>query len=614
MIPSRSLVFELTLSVAACAAGSVEAGPSADLRHRAHVRRPVAAALCDDGALLAVANQRSGTVTLIDVHSLTVSGEYRIGERLSAIVPMPDAKGLLVTDEARDELLVVKLSAAGLNVVGRISTPRAPVDVAVSSGKQWIAVACLWSHRVLLLSPEVFTRGPRMSASAARLEEGRSLAGTLNGRVIRLPFAPRMQVFLPGEPARLVVADAFGGHLAVINAATADVESVRELPAHNMRGLSLSADGERLFVAHQSLSPRARTDFDDVHWGGLMQNSIRDLSLASVLDSRAKLLDGSRRIRLGQTGHAAADPAGIAIPSDFGPSRVDAGPLIVALSGVNEVLTITAITERHAVGARPLEVVWDEARQRAYIVCSLDDSVSVLDRLAAPSVTRIALGPRPTPTPRDRGERLFYDGRRSHDGWMSCHSCHTDGHTSGGRADTLSDGSFGTPKQIPSLLGTRDANPWAWNGQFRELHAQVSSSFTSTLQGDALRLPQINDVVAFLHALAPPPPVDEGTWTEDQRRTIDRGRELFGELGCRRCHVPPVTYTIDASFDVGFQDEAGLSEFNPPSLRGVSQRRRFLHDGRANSLQAVFSEQGHQLERTLSAEELDALVAFLQSL
>ena len=52
-------------------------------------------------------------------------------------------------------------------------------------------------------------------------------------------------------------------------------------------------------------------------------------------------------------------------------------------------------------------------------------------------------------TAADRGERLFFDGRLSHDGWLSCQSCHTDGHTNNALADTLGDGSFGAAKRLP---------------------------------------------------------------------------------------------------------------------------------------------------------------------
>ncbi len=220
----------------------------------------------------------------------------------------------------------------------------------------------------------------------------------------------------------------------------------------------------------------------------------------------------------------------------------------------------------------------------------------------------------PTLTSRDRGERLFFDAHQSLDGWLSCHSCHPDGHSIGRLADTFSDGSFGTPKRVLSLLGTRDNNPWGWTGKFRELYEQVSSSFSSSMQGPGVSISEAIDVVTFLHTLQPPPPVDEGTWDDEQLRQIAAGRRLFGDLGCGTCHVPPQTYTIDQVFDVGFEDEKHLTKFNPPSLRGVSQGKAYFHDRRSATLEAVFSEFGHQLPRDLSDAELQQLTAFLRSL
>jgi len=78
------------------------------------------------------------------------------------------------------------------------------------------------------------------------------------------------------------VADAFGGRLAVIDPETGAVESVREIPAHNIRGLALSADGRHLLVSHQVLSGRATTSLADVHWGNLLTNNLREVSLAGL--------------------------------------------------------------------------------------------------------------------------------------------------------------------------------------------------------------------------------------------------------------------------------------------------------------------------------------------
>ena len=58
----------------------------------------------------------------------------------------------------------------------------------------------------------------------------------------------------------------------------------------------------------------------------------------------------------------------------------------------------------------------------------------------------------------------------------------------------------------------------------------------------------------------------------------------------------------------------GNREFNPPSLRGVSSRDSFLHDGRARSLEEVFQKEKHPRGLTLSPQEVTELVAFLKSL
>ena len=65
---------------------------------------------------------------------------------------------------------------------------------------------------------------------------------------------------------------------------------------------------------------------------------------------------------------------------------------------------------------------------------------------------------------------------------------------------------------------------------------------------------------------------------------------------------------------MGLADEKGLSKYNPPSLLGVGQGYSFFHDGRAKTLEEVFTIHGHQLSRELSNFELADLLRFLRSL
>jgi len=191
---------------------------------------------------------------------------------------------------------------------------------------------------------------------------------------------------------------------------------------------------------------------------------------------------------------------------------------------------------------------------------------------------------------------------------MSCHSCHTDGHTNGLLNDNLGDGSYGAPKRVLSLLGTVNTGPWAWNGQVSSLENQVRHSITTTMRGPEPTHRDVTDLSAYVRSLSWPAPP---RISADQ--DVRHGERLFIALKCDRCHAPPL-YTSPASYDVGLVDEVGERKFNPPSLRGVGQRPRLFHDNRARSLTEVLTRFRHQVGRTLSEEEVAELVRFLQSL
>ncbi|MEO1997486.1 MAG: cytochrome c peroxidase, partial [Planctomycetaceae bacterium] len=198
--------------------------------------------------------------------------------------------------------------------------------------------------------------------------------------------------------------------------------------------------------------------------------------------------------------------------------------------------------------------------------------------------------------------------RLSHDAWISCHSCHTDGHSSGLLVDTLGDGDYGAPKRVPSLLGTGRTGPWGWTGQVKSLDEQVRKSVTTTMHGAELSDRQSADLVAFLKTLRMPasPHVHDA-------KLVRRGRLVFQGRGCARCHTGE-SLTSNATFDVGLSDELGRRAFNPPSLRGLSHRAAFFHDGRVERLEHVVGRIRHMLDDPLSDAESRALLTYLRSL
>ena len=570
-------------------------GSSAPAPSAARLRHPVAATFLDDGRTLCIANQRSGTLTLVDVQRERVRDELAVGEHLSDLAVLPGRKHALAVDEARHELVALAYDGFRLRVRARLPVAAYPVSVAIQADGKRATVASLWSRRLQVVD--------LTSLASAAASPSLRIAHTL-----RLPFAPRKQCVLPNS-SQVVVADAFGGHLALVDAAAGRLLAVHEMHGHNLHGLAVSGDGKELLIAHQILDQQVPITEEKIWRGILMTNIVSAIPLKELGQARADLDKASRRISVKGSGQGAADPAGLAV--------LDAEQFAVALAGVNEVALVAADGDgvrRVLVGRRPMAVLSAAPGQPVLVLNTFDDSLSIVDANRALVVGTIELGRLPTLSPADRGERLFFDAHLSRDGWMSCHSCHTDGHTNGLLADTLGDGTHGTPKRTLTLRGTALTDPWAWNGSMKYLQDQIEKSLTDTMHAPAVNGEQVNDLLSYLHTLTPPPPLDPVTASAEDREQVERGRRAFEKRGCVRCHIPPLTYSSHEAQDVGFADERGQRKFNPPSLRGVAQGYGFLHDNRAATLEDVFTKYRHKVGAGLSEEELADLLRFLRSL
>ena len=303
------------------------------------IRQPVALAVVNGGQTLLAANGRSGSLSVVDIASRKVVAEPAVGRGLADLAVLPDGRHLLAVDRAAGELLLVEYRDRSPRVVGRIAVAPDPVRVVVLGSGSSAVVASTWPRRLTFVS------------LAPRAPENREPA-LVDRRRPRPAVQPSRDGRLRGG-SRLVVADAFGGRLAVVDLHRRAIESVRSLPAHNIRGMTFSPDGRTLLVTHQVLNRLAQTTFDDVHWGQLIRNHLRVLRVESLLTAGpdSALLDGGRLLDLGDVGYAAGDPGAIAFDRR--------GNLIVALEGMDEVAIAAGVDQgprRVVVGRRPSAV------------------------------------------------------------------------------------------------------------------------------------------------------------------------------------------------------------------------------------------------------------------
>jgi cytochrome c peroxidase len=540
------------------------------------LRRPVALAVTDGGRWLFTANRRSGTVSVIDAQALEVRAEWEVGKSLSDLAGLPGQR-LLTLDDGTHELLLLGEAGPGLRVMERLPLSPYPARLALSADARRAFVSSPWSKRV-----DVVERG-----------EGQSLRRVTS---LELPFPPRE--ILPLEENRLIVADAFGGRLGLIDLEQGRVERVIEIPGHNIRGLAIQ-DGH-LIATHQRVEKNARTDREDIFWGVFITNGLLSLDLGALSDPGEDGLRGRRVLDLGNQAMGSGDPDRLI--------TTEGGEVVVSLAGVGRVAigrTSWPRLDQVRVGRRPTALA-ASPDGRLFVANTHSDSVTVVDIARRQALGEISLGPAGDLEAADRGELLFYDASLSLRSWMSCHSCHSEGHTSGILTDTQGDGSYGAPKRVPSLFGVGESGPWAWNGQIKTLSAQIEKSLRTTLHASSVSAEQVTALEAYLRALEPPVlPANEDA------EAVRQGEALFAQK-CSRCHTPPA-YTSAGPYEVGLVDEVGNRRFNPPSLRGVKHRSPLFHDGRARDVNEVLTRFRHPAGEIPPSDVRD-LVSFLKSL
>jgi len=263
-------------------------------------------------------------------------------------------------------------------------------------------------------------------------------------------------------------------------------------------------------------------------------------------------------------------------------------------------------------------------------------------------ITPVPPPPAAAPLKLALGERLFADPRLSHDGSLTCSSCHDmlSNGADGKRQRIARDGSI-LPFNTPTIFNAALSFRLNWEGNFRTLEAHIESSLenAANLATNATEVLKKLDadpevVRQFTRAYGHPPDrtslldaiatyerslVTPGSrfdrWLEGDTAALSaeeqKGYQLFKSLGCVSCHQ---------GVNVGGNLFERHGIFHPlaspkpeilrvPSLRNVATTPPYFHDGSAPTLRRAVSKMAFaQLDETLSDEQVEAIVAFLNTL
>lgn len=209
-----------------------------------------------------------------------------------------------------------------------------------------------------------------------------------------------------------------------------------------------------------------------------------------------------------------------------------------------------------------------------------------------------------------RGRQLFFDGRLSRDGSVSCASCHDPARAfTDGRPVSIGIGGVRGRRNAPALLNLAYARVLFWDGRAMTLEHLVRMPIELPHEMDlpvATAAERVGlsprDLALALAAyvrsiLAGGSRVDRFVAGDRSALSAEEqaGLDVFrGKGNCTACHVGPtlsdglihntgVAWRDGTLTDVG----AGAGRFRTPTLREITRTAPYMHDGSLTSLEAV---------------------------
>jgi cytochrome c peroxidase/6-phosphogluconolactonase (cycloisomerase 2 family) len=575
-------------------------------------RSPVDVVLAADEQWMVTANQTSNSISLIHVATGKVQDELSELAHPGTVVRCLDGQHVAVSCSYAGQVVVVRVDDGKFEKRATIEVGYEPIGLAVSPSGRIAYVALAAAGEVAELDLE--------TAQVTR----RFPVGPWPRYLTVSPDGSRLAVGCSGDSKVAVVDVSEGGDGEVLYRQNLT-------GAINLGHMQCSDDGQYVYFP----------------WMVYRSNPIttRNIRLGWVLASRiARVrLDGAayrEAISLDVPRLAVSDPHGLVLSHDQ-------QRLVVSASGTHELLVYrnpdlpyvgtggpgdlidrkllddNDLFYRIDVGGRPMGMEISRDNRTVYVANFLNDSIQQVDIVSRQIVRELRLSDAasdPALMPLERhGMALFYDGQRSLDQWYSCHSCHYNGGTNSKSMDTNNDGTELTMKTVLPLYHVHATSPWTWHGWQQDLRHAMQTSFTETMQGDGISEQETDAILAYLETLQPPPNphrAADGSLSESARR----GEAIFHSerAACATCHAGP-HFTDGQIHDVGLGRASDRYQgYNTPSLLGLYRKTRFLHDGRAKSLDDLLTGPHAPSkvagEADLTADERSDLIEYLKSL
>lgn len=570
-----------------------------------------------DGKWLLVANNDTGTVTLVDVAQRKAVSEIKVGEKPEGVSWIGNGPTALVSLYKESAVVFVDVKAGA--ILKKLPVAAEPYGVVTDKPgtRAWI------THEYPGLVSEI------------DLVSGKVTREISAGSMVRgLALAP--------DEKRIYVSEFYTGILNAIDLETSKI--VDSWKGHSTDNLSrhvlLHPSRPKAYLAH------IRSIVNVNHGAGSIfpQLSICDL----------KPGEERRRVAFGMDTfngvYVVTNPWESAMSSD-------GKRFYIIYAGTDDVnhckvfdddyTEIERITLPRATGRNPRAIRVSPDNKEVYIYNAMDFAVAVHDADSMKLLATIKTCEPPKSPEWVRGKILFNSAKPplTSRRWIACSSCHPDGHHDA-RVWKNPEGL----RKTTSLFGMAHTHPIHWSADRDEVQDFEYTIRSQLMQGFGLMKGQLKPKRGFEK-------IELEMTTSGKSKDLDdmalycnsfdfmlspniaapgklkpqaaRGKEIFfrKDVGCASCHSGP--YFSDSSLqkpfklhDVGTGNDDPTEKMGPsydtPTLLGIYRTAPFLHHGKAKTLHEVLTtfnkDDKHGKTSHLSKSEVDDLIEFLRSL
>ncbi len=589
---------------------------------------PLNVTVSHDGKLLYVVASDANTLMVTDTENGKVLNKIMVGNKPHSVILDKDGKTAYVSNQWSDNVSVIDLITR--KVIDTLKTGNGPAGLSLSSNGKSLYVVNTFSSDLTVI--DLGTGVERKRLSTGNNPTGTQLSP--NGR--DLYITSRRAIITPyGEP--------LASELTVINDSSQKISKYIKIEsAYMMENVAFTPSGDLAIVT--LIRPKNLVPSIQVERGFMMTHGI------GIVEQK----ENGRIIQLltDEPNAYYPDPFGIVITPDGKKAFISNSGVnfitVVSIDSIRQLISESTpemlnlwpdhlgISSRYVVkriptGANPKGLALSPDGKLLYVAEHLEDRISVISTENMETVKTIDLGGPEKITVARQGRRLLNNAGHTFQTQYSCYTCHPDEHEDGLVYNMASIDMGRNVTNTQSLRDIGDTPPFKWNGKNQTVYKQDGMRFSTVLtRTEQFSYKNLDAISAYIMTGIPYPPNlqfnPSGKLTEAQKRgkviyerKEDNSGNVIPEINrCITCHPAPY-YTNLQTADVSTlaaSDDSML--FDTPHLNNIYASPPYLHDGRATTLEEIWTLYGkddkHGLTGDMTKNQLNDLIEYLKSL